>query len=128
MNLTWYDTLNKPSITPPSEYFMPIWCIIYGLILISFILFLTKNTSKNKIKGIFVFFIQISLNASWVPTFFVFHNIGLSLIIIILLNIAILLQIFCFYKISRLSAYLLIPYSLWILLATYLNTYIYLFN
>ena len=128
MNLNWYNTLNKAPLTPPSEYFMPVWCIIYALIIISLIIYLATKTKKNKNVGIIIFLIQIILNLSWIPTFFIFENAGLSLIIILVLNIIIAIQIILFYKISKVSAYLLIPYIFWITFASYLNTYIYLFN
>jgi hypothetical protein len=53
--------------------------------------------------------------------FFYLHDIKLSFIIIVFLLIFIILTIISFYKVSRISAFLLIPYLLWVSFATYLN-------
>jgi tryptophan-rich sensory protein len=42
--------------------------------------------------------------------------------------IFILLTIIYFYRINKTSAYLLIPYLLWVSFATFLNYYIYVLN
>ncbi|MEM3455768.1 MAG: tryptophan-rich sensory protein [Candidatus Micrarchaeia archaeon] len=55
-------------------------------------------------------------------------NLLLALIIIVLLWISILLTIFSFYRESKIAAYLLIPYILWVSFALILNYYVYLMN
>ncbi|MBP7058157.1 tryptophan-rich sensory protein, partial [Candidatus Gracilibacteria bacterium] len=47
--------------------------------------------------------------------------IGLALVIIILMWIMILTLIFLFWRSSRIAAYLLIPYILWVTFASILN-------
>ena len=128
MNLTWYNTLNKPPFNPPSDIFAPVWGVMYTLIFLSFFIFMFTKTEKNKKTGIGYFLIQLLLNFSWSPVFFYLHNIPLSLIIIILLLIFLILTINSFYKISKVSAFLLIPYLIWICFATYLNCGIIMLN
>lgn len=48
MNMDWFNTLNKPFLTPPSSVFAPAWIILYILIAISFILFLKGGYNKEK--------------------------------------------------------------------------------
>ena len=121
MDLTWYDTLNKPAFTPPSSVFAPAWTILYIMIFLSFVIFMMAKTSQDKAIGIWLFFTQLLLNFLWSPVFFYWKNISLSLVIIILLLAFLVLTVISFYKISKLSAFLLIPYLLWICYATYLN-------
>lgn len=128
MDLNWYNTLNKPPLTPPSEIFAPVWGIIYILIFLSFFIFMSAKTDKDKKSGAGFFLIQLLLNFSWSPVFFYLHNIPLSLIIIILLMVFLILTIISFYKISKVSAYLLIPYLIWICFAAYLNLGIMVLN
>lgn len=128
MDLSWYRTLNKPSLNPPSEIFAPVWAVMYTLIFLSFSIFMFTKTDADKRPAITFFVIQLLLNFSWSPAFFYLHNIPLSFIIIILLLIFIILTIISFYKISKISAYLLIPYLIWVSFAAYLNFSIIILN
>lgn len=121
MDLTWYNTINKPVLNPPAEIFGPVWAFMYTLIFISFTTFMYAKTDMNKKQGITFFLIQLLLNFSWSPAFFYLHDIKLSFVIIVFLVIFIILTIISFYKVSRISAFLLIPYLLWVSFATYLN-------
>lgn len=121
MDLTWYNTINIPALNPPPEIFGPVWAFMYTLIFISFTSFMYAKTDMNKKQGITFFLIQLLLNFSWSPAFFYLHDIKLSFVIIIFLLIFIILTIISFYKVSRISAFLLIPYLLWVSFATYLN-------
>ena len=120
MDLTWYNTINKPTLNPPPEIFGPVWAFMYTLIFISFTTFMYAKTDLNKKQGLTFFLIQLLLNFSWSPAFFYLHDIKLSFIIIVFLLIFIILTIISFYKVSRISAFLLIPYLLWVSFATYL--------
>ncbi len=124
----WYDNLNKPFLNPPAWIFSPVWIILYTTLLIALILYTIKPTFKNKILGYVFFVIQLALNLIWSPVFFGMKNIGLGLIIIILMDIFALLTIIQFFKVSKTSALVMIPYFLWILFATYLNTAFFLLN
>ena len=64
MDLTWYNTLNKPYFNPPAEIFAPVWTVMYTLIFISFVLFLNSKKTNNKTPGFAAFVIQILLNFS----------------------------------------------------------------
>lgn len=121
MDLTWYDTLNKPAFTPPSWVFAPAWTILYLMIFLSFMIFIMTKTMQDKTLGVSLFLVQLILNFLWSPVFFYWKNITLSFVIIILLLGFLLMTIINFYKISKWSAILLIPYFLWICYATYLN-------
>lgn len=128
IDLNWYYTLNHPPLTPPSWVFAPAWTILYFLIFISLILFAFKKSLKPKTWGYVLFFSQLILNLFWTPVFFVMHNMGFALALIILLDILVILNIKEFFEISKPAAYCLIPYLLWIIFATYLNIGIFVMN
>ena len=128
IDLTWYQTLIQPPLTPPALLFAPAWVILYTMIFISFILFATKRTNTSKALGYVLFSAQLLLNIGWSPVFFSYHNITLALAIIILLDILVFFNIREFHDISKKSAYFLIPYFLWLLFATYLNAGIVILN
>ena len=126
-NSFWYNSLNKPLLSPPDYVFAPVWAFLYLTIFVTlFIYFLKKH--KNKKDGYIYFCIQILLNIIWSPTFFVLKNIGFALLVIILLDIFVFLTIRTFYSVTKISGIILIPYFLWIIFATYLNIGYFLLN
>lgn len=125
MNNQWYDNLKKSPLNPPSIIFPIVWSILYVMIFISFFIYIRNKPTKL---GITIFIISFLINLSWSPIFFNAKRVGLALFIIILLLISIIATIWQVQKKSNLSAWLLVPYLVWVAFATYLNTYIYLNN
>lgn len=117
---TWYSTLNKPSFNPPSWVFAPVWTILFILMGISFYL-VWNSGNKNINLAILFFIIQLVLNVLWSLFFFGMQSPLYALIDIVFLWIMILLTIIQFYLILPLSAYLMIPYILWVSFAAVLN-------
>jgi tryptophan-rich sensory protein len=124
---TWYQTIQKPPFTPPNWLFAPAWITLYTLMGISLYLAWEKGLKKNR-PALYVFSIQLILNALWSFLFFGLKNPFYGLIGISALWIAIALNIWYFYKISKKSAYLLIPYFVWVGFAFILNYYIFILN
>ena len=61
------------------------------------------------------------MNAAWTPLFFGLHQPGLAFSEIVLLWLAIAATLAAFRLVSRVAAWLLIPYLLWVSFATMLN-------
>jgi tryptophan-rich sensory protein len=124
---TWYVDLAKPSFNPPSWVFGPVWTLLYLLMGIALYL-VWINKAKEK-KTAFIFFgAQLFLNALWSVLFFGLKMPLLAFMEIILLWAAILGTIIYFYKIDKNSAYLLLPYILWVSFAAVLNFFIFYLN
>ena len=124
---TWYQTINKPTFTPPAEIFGPVWITLYTMMGISLFLVWNKK-SRHKKKAITLFSIQLALNALWSILFFGLHAPWLAFANIILLWAFILAAMIQFYKISKSAAYLNLPYILWVSFAVVLNLAIALLN
>ncbi len=122
----WYTELNKPAFNPPNWVFAPAWTTLYILMGVS--LFLVWKSTKEKISAIVVFGIQFLLNITWSILFFGMQSPELALVNIVLLWIAIIFTIILFGKISKVAAYLLLPYILWVSFAGYLNYTIWILN
>jgi benzodiazapine receptor len=118
----WYTGLKKPRFTPPDAVFGPIWLILYLLMGIALFLIWRLGTGEviNRV-ALIVFSGQLILNVLWSELFFGRRSPDAGLVNIILLWIAILLNIILFFKISVAAGVLLIPYLLWVSVATYLN-------
>lgn len=123
----WYATLQKPALNPPAWIFGPVWVTLYALMGVSLWLVWKSNSSEKK-KAIWLFVVQLALNAIWSPIFFGFNSVGNALTIIVLLWAAIVLTILIFKKISKTAAWLLVPYILWVSFAMYLNFAIWILN
>ena len=128
LDLNWYNTLTKPFLTPPPWVFAPAWAILYASIFVALILFTIKKSRKSKIKGYVYFILQMFFNILWTPAFFILNNSILALCIIIALDILAILNLKEFYRISKSAGLILIPYILWLLFATYLNSGIVILN
>jgi tryptophan-rich sensory protein len=84
--------------------------------------------AENKNLLITLFIIQWVLNIAWNPAFFYYHNVLLGLVIISTLTILIGVFLFMHWPELKLKSVLILPYLLWLLIATSLNGYILLKN
>lgn len=126
----WYQSLEKPFFNPPSWVFGPAWTLLYTLMGISFGLVITNKSSEKKIVnfGILAYSFQLFLNFIWSPIFFYFESPLFALFVILLLIFAIILTMYYFFQISKVSYYLLYPYLIWVIFASILNLSIVLMN
>jgi benzodiazapine receptor len=121
----WYTNLNQAPWTPPGIIFGIAWTLI--MICFSIYLgklFLDNNSQKMKI----IFLIQFILNVSWNFIFFNQHLVLVGLLTITLLTSLLFIY---FFKLSSKVAnykYLLLPYMIWLCIATSLNLYILVHN
>lgn len=126
----WYNAkLKKPSFTPPSWLFGPVWVTLYLLMGISAYLVWKKGMKKKEVKNaLSIFGIQLVLNTLWSVLFFGLRCPLCGFIEIIILWIAIVLSILKFYKVSKAAALLLIPYIFWVTFAMILNFFVWKLN
>lgn len=122
----WYATLARPAWAPPNWLFPVVWTILYILIGIS--LFLVWRKGLESKQALVVFAVQLGLNLLWSLVFFGLHSIVGGLVIILMLWMAILANIIVFYRISKWAGLILLPYLVWVSIASYLNYSIYLLN
>ncbi|NYZ78659.1 tryptophan-rich sensory protein [Candidatus Micrarchaeota archaeon] len=127
----WYNTskLNKPSFTPPSWLFAPVWVTLYFLMGVSAYLIWEKGAKKKEVRNaLSIFGVQLFLNVLWSILFFGLRCPLCGFVEIILLWLAIAATIIKFNKLSRAAAFLLIPYILWVTFAALLNFYVWMLN
>lgn len=125
----WFDTLDKPSWNPPGYVFGPVWTFLYLLMGTALWLIWKSDAPEPQKKSAELSFaIQLFLNFWWSIIFFKFHSPALAFAEIMLLLITILITIFRFAPISRLAAWLLVPYVAWVSFASILNYTIWMLN
>jgi tryptophan-rich sensory protein len=124
---SWYASLVKPWFTPPSWVFGPVWTILYALMGIAAgLVWHAKKTPAHP--ALKIYFVQLGLNVIWSLLFFGLRSPLLALVEIVILWFAIALTIRAFYPISKNAAMLLVPYILWVTVATALNAGVWLLN
>jgi len=122
----WYLALNKAPWTPAGWVFGVAWFTIMFCFSIYLASLFKENTSNFLIV---LYLIQLFLNVIWNYVFFNKHLISLGLLIIVLLTLVVVFFFFTFKMTHfKLARYLLLPYMIWLCLATSLNAYIFLYN
>ena len=117
-----YDIINKPVLSPPKIVFPIVWSIIYLIMGYSYYK-TSKDTEETKI-----YYLQLIINLTWSIIFFNFKLYFLAIIWIMLLIYLVIKMIKLFYNDNKLSAYLNIPYLIWLIFAFYLTIMVYLLN
>lgn len=125
----WYESLAKPSWTPPNLLFPIAWTILY--ILMSIAAWRVASdladagadspASNWAAAGLGFWAAQITLNAMWSPLFFGARRPRAALICIAALWFAIFGAIYCFAHADAASAWLMAPYLAWASFAAALN-------
>jgi translocator protein len=124
----WYAALNKPSFNPPNHVFGPVWTVLYALMAIAAWLVWNPPASPLRSSALRIFWLQLFLNFAWSWIFFHQHQLAGALLEIVLLWLAILAATVLFSRVSRLAAWLMLPYLAWVAFATLLNYEIWRLN
>lgn len=119
----WYLQLNKAPWTPPGWLFGVAWT----LIMVCFAFYMTKLTYQytwlNKYL-IGLYGVQWLLNVTWNYVFFNQHYIRTGLVVIVLLWLLMLYFSYNFYSKMNIYSLFILPYLVWMTIATSLNAYI----
>lgn len=121
-----YEQLNQPLLSPPSIVFPIVWTILYLLIGITYYLIQKKEPLSRNEK--IIYYLQLFVNILWPVFFFLLKARGFSILWILLLDVLVFLLLRIIYKKDKKISYLLIPYLIWCIFATYLNIGVYLLN
>jgi len=126
---SWYKTINLPDWTPSGSIMVLAWTIIFVLSSLSLLIIWNKYSSeKNFALIIALFVLNALLIVGWNILFFSHQQIGLAFFQAMLLVVNLILLIFLVWRFSPLAAYLLIPYSAWVLFSTVLTYNVWMIN
>lgn len=126
---TWYATLVKPAFSPPNWLFGPVWTTLYALMGIAVYRIWRLGTKRKGVREALTwFFVNLTLNAIWSPIFFGAQQIAAAFVVISAIWVTIIILIVRYHKLDTVSAYLLVPYLLWVSFATVLNYNLWLLN
>lgn len=118
----WYANANLAPWTPPGWVFGVAWT----LIMISYAFYMGATKPEKHLLAVYA--LQWILNVGWNPLFFFLHLVYPALIVISLLTLVVWYSLFRFRKPLGNWSFLLIPYAIWLVVATSLNAYIAFMN
>jgi benzodiazapine receptor len=121
----WYLDLNQAPWTPPGWVFGVAWTTIMICFSI-YMAFLYEKQRNKELIGLFA--LQFILNVSWNFIFFNQHLVIFGLIIIVLLTLLTFYFLLRYKSVLKLKSILIIPYWIWLCIASSLNLYIVLYN
>lgn len=120
----WYPTLVKSPLSPPAFVFPVVWSLLYLLMGIS----IGTLIERDDMSVVRLWLMQLLVNFLWSVCFFGLRSPLMGLVVILILDVMVFTYIIYAAGRRAVAAWLFTPYMLWLLMATYLNGYIYVNN
>lgn len=118
----WYSTLIKPSWSPPSWIFGPVWTVLYIIIAVTFgTVFLKTFTGKLPWMVALPFALNLVFNFAFTPLQFGLKNNYLAAGDILLVLGTLIWAMIAIWPHYRWIVYANVPYFLWVSFATVLQ-------
>lgn len=135
----WYANATRVPWSPPNAVFGPAWTVLYVMIAVSGFLIWragfaqpgSPNRAKQQLR---LYAVQLVLNGLWTPIFFAGYPLvgevawWAALVVIVALIFAVIRLIVVTMPLSKVAAWMLVPYLLWLVFATSLNAGIIVLN
>src|SRR5690242_21341510 len=109
---TWYPGLRKPSWTPPSQLFGPVWTVLYAQMAYSPNR-VAGSSDPGRRRALTLWWLQLGLNAAWTPVFFGARRTGGAAVVIGALLPAVAATAAASARIDRRAGLLYAPYLAW---------------
>ena len=124
----WYASLAKPSWTPPSWVFGPVWTLLYAAMGVAAWMVWQREEGLRRHGRLWLFGAQLAANVIWSALFFTFHDPGAAMADLVVLWILVVSTAVAFWRIHRPAGLLLVPYLAWLTYAATLNFSIWRLN
>ena len=122
----WYSELDKAPWTPPGWVFGAAWTTIMICFTFYMGILLRRSKTKQKVRSLYI--LQLVLNITWNPIFFYYQFPSIALVVIITLTLLIFYFLLNYRKTLGWYSILIVPYVVWLCIATSLNLYILMSN
>ncbi|WNJ20269.1 TspO/MBR family protein [Pontibacter sp. G13] len=122
----WYQSLDKAPWTPPGWVFGAAWTTVMLTFSAYMAVAWDRFESRNLILGLYL--LQWVLNVAWNPVFFQMHWVGIGLVVITALALLVWYLLLAHAEEMGLHRFWVLPYVMWLTIATSLNAYIWMNN
>ena len=114
----WYATLNRPNWQPPDFIFGIIWP--YNFVVLGFAAYnVAQSLSRNlALTWIVLFAASVASALTWAYQFYVPHNLSIAATALVIAAILTLPVLYLTFKASILVGILLVPYQIWVIIAS----------
>jgi len=126
---SWYKTINLPDWTPSNSIMVIAWTVIFILTSLSILIIWNKHSTEKKfglVIGLFI--LNAVLIVGWNILFFSHQMMGLAFFQAMLLIMNLILLVLFVWRLSPFAAYLLFPYSVWVIFSTVLTFNVWMLN
>ena len=120
--MEWYDSLAKPTWTPPPAFIGTMWTVLYPIIIVVFgymIYRIVRGTVPVSLLAPIV--LNVVANIAFTPIQFGLRNLPLASVDILIVLATIIWCMVAFWPYSRLAALALTPYLAWVATASALQ-------
>ena len=118
----WYDDLPKPPFQPPAAAFGPVWTTLFMLLAVATWQVARRGAPARTALRLYA--IQLVLNIGWSLLFFTLHQPGWALLEILVLDAVVVAMVWAYGRVHRPSGWMLVPYAVWLGLASTINGWI----
>lgn len=118
----WYHALKQPAWKPPDAVFGVVWTTIFTLCAVSaWLAWRVADTHALRQRVLVLFGANALLNMAWSTLYFKLQRPDWALIEVVVLWLSIVALILGLWRLSRWASVLLLPYLVWVTLASFLN-------
>jgi tryptophan-rich sensory protein len=118
----------SPPLTPPTAVFPAVWIALFALMAIGVGRVYLAPPSPDRSRAIRTYWVQLAFNFVWSILFFNLRLYGFALLWLLILWGLILWMLLSFRKVIAWTAWLQLPYLLWVAFAAYLNLGVWYLN
>lgn len=116
-----YQEINMPPLSPPGWLFPVVWGILYALMgIAAYLVYASDAGGVKKREALKFYAAQLAVNFLWSIVFFRFQAFWAAVAVIVVLDLLIIITLLKMGRVCKAAAYLMVPYLLWTLFATYL--------
>jgi tryptophan-rich sensory protein len=127
--MSYYQELAKPGWAPPESLYGTVWGILYPIIIVTYGYVIIRALGGTMPRSVLIpIGINIAANIAFTPILFSMRNLELAALDIVIVLVTIVWSIVVIYPHSWPAALALVPYLIWVGIATVLQISITVMN
>lgn len=121
-NSVWFQALSKPYLYPSGLAFGVVWTTLFTLLGVAlFVVWRERHRHRGVRFALWLFVVQMVVNASWTVAFFGAKSVILGFAVIVILWVLAVATAGVFWRVRRIAGLLVVPYVLWVTFAAVVN-------